>query len=200
MRVKVVADSVWLVAPRAEPPSEATLEAPARQPCRAIHSLATLGARIGLDPPNSKRRTPIGPREKTMDGSDQHEAGGYAAAAREHVYGFNRATMWARDQMPSEASDQLAEFADLAAALPQAFSQLSVVLEQALADQVLSMDNMTDESDPAMAVGVARLHLEEARGLAVDLHKHLNAARNATAHIISQGIDDGQESMPWDQP
>ena len=135
-----------------------------------------------------------------MDGSDQHEAGGYAAAAREHVYGFNRATRWARDQMPSETSDQLAEFADLAAALPQAFSQLSGVLEQALADQVLSMDIMTDESDPAMAVGVARLHLEEARGLAVDLHKHLNAARNATAHIISQSADDGQESMSWDQP
>ncbi|WP_157559811.1 hypothetical protein [Nocardioides sp. Soil777] len=49
---------------------------------------------------------------------------------------------------------------------------------------------MTAESDPAMAIGVARLHLEEARGLAVDLHKHLNAARNATAHIISQRVDD----------
>lgn len=52
------------------------------------------------------------------------------------------------------------------------------------------MDAMTAESDPAMAIGVARLHLEEARGLAVDLHKHLNAARNATAHIISQRVDD----------
>jgi hypothetical protein len=62
------------------------------------------------------------------------------------------------------------------------------------------MDAMTDESDPAMAIGVAGLHLEEARGLAVDLHKHLNAARNATAHIISQGVDDGHGSMPWDQP
>ena len=61
------------------------------------------------------------------------------------------------------------------------------------------MDTMTDESDPGMAIGVARLHLEEARGLAVDLHKHLDAARNATAHIISQCVDDGQESMPWDQ-
>ena len=65
---------------------------------------------------------------------------------------------------------------------------------------MLSMDSMTDESDPSMAIGVARLHLEEARGLAVDLHKHLDAARNATAHIISQGVDDGQESMTWDQP
>ena len=113
--------------------------------------------------------------------------------------GFNRATIWAREQISAETSDELAEFADTVAALPQAFSQLSSTLEQAMASQVLSMDTMTDESDPAMAIGVARLHLEEARGLAVDLHKHLNAARNATAHIISQGVDDGQESMPWDQ-
>lgn len=73
-------------------------------------------------------------------------------------------------------------------------------LDQALANQVLSMDSMTNESDASMAIGVARLHLEEARGLAVDLHKHLNAARNATAHITSSGVDDGKESMPWDQP
>ena len=136
-----------------------------------------------------------------MEDNDQLvEASGHATAAREHVYGFNRATMWARDQIPAETSDELAEFADLAAALPQAFSQLSSTLDRALADQVLSMNSMTDESDPAMAIGVARLHLEEARGLAVDLHKRLDAARNATAHIISQGVDDGQESMPWDQP
>ena len=69
------------------------------------------------------------------DDTDDLQAGGHATAAREHVYGFNRATLWARDQMPSETSDQLAEFADLAAALPQAFSQLSSTLEQALADQ-----------------------------------------------------------------
>ena len=135
-----------------------------------------------------------------MENNDALDASGHTTAAREHVYGFNRATMWACDQTPAETSDQLAAFADLTAALPQAFSQLSSTLEQALADQVLSMDAMTNESDLAMAIGVARLHLEEARGLGVDLHKHLNAARNATAHIISQGVDDGQESMPWDQP
>jgi hypothetical protein len=135
-----------------------------------------------------------------VDDNDQLEAGGHATAAREHVYGFNRATMWQQDQIPAETTDQLAEFADLAAALPQAFSQLSSTLEQALVHQVLSMDAMTDESDPAVAIGVARLHLEEARGLAVDLHKYLDAARNATAHVISQGVGNGQESMPWDQP
>ena len=128
-----------------------------------------------------------------MDNNDELEARGHATAAREHVFGFNRATIWERDQIPAETSDELAEFTDLAAALPQAFAQLSSTLERALADQVLSMDSMTDESDPAMTIGVARLHLEEARGLAVDLYKHLNTARNATAHIISQGVDDGQD-------
>ena len=135
-----------------------------------------------------------------MDDTDRREATGHASAAREHVFGFNRITMWERVQIPAETSDQLAEFADIAAAFPQVFSQLSITLEQALANQVLSMDSMTDESDPSMAIGVARLHLEEARVIAVDVHKHLNAARNATAHIISHGVDDGQESMPWDQP
>lgn len=54
-----------------------------------------------------------------MDDNDQLEASGHATAARQHVYGFNRATMWARDQIPAETSDELAEFADLAAALPR---------------------------------------------------------------------------------
>lgn len=135
-----------------------------------------------------------------MDHNDQLEASEHTAAAREHVYGFNRATMWQRDQTPAATSDQLADFADLTAALPQAVSQLSSTLERALVQQVLSMDAMTDESDPATAIGVARLHLEEARGLAVDLHKRLDAARNATSHVISQGVDDGQVSMPSDQP
>jgi hypothetical protein len=128
-----------------------------------------------------------------VDNNDELEARGHATAAREHVYGFNRATIWERDQIPAETADELVEFADLAAALPQAFAQLSSTLERALADQVLSMDSMTDESDAAMAIGVARLHLEEARGLAVDLYKHLNAAHNATAHIISHGVDDEQD-------
>ena len=135
-----------------------------------------------------------------MDEVDGLGATAHATAAREHVFGFNRIMMWERDRIPAETCDQLAEFADIAAALPQACSQLSSALEQALARQELSMDSMTKESDPSMAIGVARLHLEEARGLAVDLYKHLNAARNATAHIISQRLDDAQEPMTWRKP
>ncbi len=36
--------------------------------------------------------------------------------------------------------------------------------------------------------------------LAMHINVVINAARNATAHIISQGVDDGRGSMPWDQP
>ena len=92
-----------------------------------------------------------------------------------------------RDQIPAETADQLADLAAVAAALPKAFSELFKPLQQALETQVLGMDKMTDESDPAMAICVARLHLDEARGHAVEVDKHLDAAGQATAHIISQG-------------
>lgn len=36
--------------------------------------------------------------------------------------------------------------------------------------------------------------------LAVELYKRLDAAHQAVAHIISQGVEDIQESLPWDQP
>lgn len=69
----------------------------------------------------------------------------------------------------------------------QAFSQISTMVKAAGTDQVLSMDTMTDETDPSMAIGVARLHLEEAREQALDLYKSLHAAHQPTAHIISDG-------------
>ena len=134
-----------------------------------------------------------------MDDKVELKATGHAKAACEHIYGLNRATIWERDQTPAEVADQLADLAALTAALPQAFSQLSTLLEQARDHQVLSMDAARAESDPAMAIDVARLHLEEARRYAVDLHKLLDAAHQATAPIVSGGVDDGHDSMPRDQ-
>jgi hypothetical protein len=96
--------------------------------------------------------------------------------------------MGEREQRPSETAEQLGELAALAAALPQAFSQLSTLLEQALDTQVLSMAAASTETDPAMAIGVARLHLNEARRHAVDLHKLLDAAHQATVHVLSDGV------------
>jgi len=134
-----------------------------------------------------------------MNNSTKVEATGYAKAACDHIYGLNRATISERDQTPADTAEQLADLAALVAALPQAFSQLSTLLEQALETQILSMDSLSAESDSAMAVGVARLHLDEARGYAVDLHILLDAAHQATAHIISDGAGDGQESTRWDR-
>ena len=130
-----------------------------------------------------------------MEGSSELEATRHARSACEHIYGLNRATMWQRTQIPADTAEQLADLAALAAALPQAFSQLSTLLEQAMEDQVLSMDSATPESDPAMAIGVALRHLDDARGYAVDLHRLLDAAHQATAHIVSDGVDDSQQ---WD--
>jgi len=125
---------------------------------------------------------------------------GHARAACEHIHGLNRAAMRVEHQLPAESAEQLAELAAVAAALPQACSQLSAMLEQAADRQTLRMDTASAETDPTMAVDLARLHLDEARLLAVDLHKRLDAAHQATAHIFSQGDDDVQETTSGDEP
>lgn len=128
------------------------------------------------------------------------DATSHATAACEHIHGFNQNTRWAERQVPAQTADQLAQLAALTAALPQACAQLSALLEQAVRHQPLSMDRLTEETDPAIAIGLARLHLEEARHVAVDLYKLLNAAHQNTSHIVSAGIDHHQEALPWDPP
>lgn len=123
-----------------------------------------------------------------MNGGDNLTATQHAEAVCEHIQSLNRATLRGSDQTPSQTAEQVALLAASAAALPQAFAQLSALLERALTDQILSMDSDSLEPDPAMAVGIARLHLDEARGHAVDLYKRLDAAHQATAHIISAGV------------
>ena len=99
-----------------------------------------------------------------MTTSSELEATRHAEAACQHIHGLNRATLWDRDQTPAQTAEQVAQLAAAAAALPQAFAQLSTLLDEALASQILSMDSLSAESDPAMAVGVARIQLDEARG------------------------------------
>jgi hypothetical protein len=77
---------------------------------------------------------------------------------------------------------------------------LSSLLGLALECPVLSMDTMTAESDTAMAIGVPGSTWARRAGYAVDPHKLLEAAHQATVHAVSKGVDDGQESMPWDEP
>ena len=135
-----------------------------------------------------------------MNYSTELEATGYAKAACDHIYGLNRATMWEREQAPSETAEQLADLAALAAALPQAFSQLSTLLEQALETQILQHgfpERGVGPGDGSRSCSAPPGRGPRPRG---GPPQHLSAARNATAHIISQGVDDGQDSMTWDQP
>lgn len=122
----------------------------------------------------------------------------HAEAVCEHVHGLNRSTLRASGQTPAQTADQVAQLAAAAAGLPQAFAQFSALLEEALARQVLSMDSESLDADPAMAVGVARLHLDEARSYAVELYKRLDAAHQATAHIVSAGVCHSDAPMPRD--
>jgi len=113
---------------------------------------------------------------------------GYSRAANEAVAELCRQTIHVPDLTPAGVSDTVANLAALAAALPQAFAQVSRVLERAQSQQLLAMDSMTEETDVDMAAGVAKLHLEEARELAVELYKRLDSAHQSTAHIISKGF------------
>lgn len=122
----------------------------------------------------------------------------HAESVCEHIHGLNRATLRASGQTPSQTAEQVAHLAAAAAALPQAFAQLSALLEEALAHQTLSMDQDSLDADPAMAVGVARLHLDEARSYAVELYKRLDAAHQATAHIVSAGVRHSDAPTPRD--
>jgi len=114
-------------------------------------------------------------------------ATGFAGAALAEVRKFTRATMHA-DHIPADTSSQIADLAALVADLPQALRQLADILERALSNQTLTLDSMAEETDAATAVRVARLHLEGAGCLLVGAQEHLDAAHNATAHLVSDGV------------
>ncbi|WP_188785338.1 hypothetical protein [Nocardioides phosphati] len=110
-------------------------------------------------------------------------------AAAEAVRELCRRTTALPAMTPATVADALANLAELAAALPQASAQLGRILEQAAQEQNLAMDGMTEETDPRMAIDVARYQLEEVRDVGVDLHKRLDIAFNAVSHIISDGTE-----------
>jgi hypothetical protein len=108
-----------------------------------------------------------------------------ARAAADAIEDLCRLTISSPNLTPAAVSDTLANLSTLAAALPQVAAQLGRILEQATQEQQLEMDGMTEETDPRMAIDVARFQLEEVREVGVDLHKRLDIAFNSTAHIIS---------------
>ena len=119
----------------------------------------------------------------TVNIEDQITA--HARTADEAISQLCRDTLSVPAMTPAAVSDTIANLAAMVAALPQACAQLSRILAQANNDQGLSMDSLTEETDAALAIGQAEIHLDEARELAVDLHKLLDAAHQATAHIVA---------------
>lgn len=111
----------------------------------------------------------------------------HASTADQAIAQLCRDTIALPAMTPAGVSDTIANLAAMAAALPQACAQLSRILAQANDDQDLTMDELVDETEPDMAIGQAQIHLDEARELAVELHKLLDAAHQVTAHIVSHG-------------
>lgn len=127
--------------------------------------------------------------------SDTCSAADSARAALAEIRRFTRATARA-DQIPADTSGEIADLAALVAALPQALSHLSGTLARALVTQTLTLDSMAEETEAATAVRVARLHLEQAASVLADTQEHLHAAHNATAHLVSGGIQHDRD-QPW---
>lgn len=125
----------------------------------------------------------------------QPEATRHAIAACEHIRSLNHATRSEPEQTPAQTAEQLANLATLVGALPQAFAQLSRILQHASESQVLSMDDFAVDPEPDIGVGLARLHLDEARETAVDLYRSLDAAHQAAAAIVSDRANNPDETM-----
>lgn len=91
---------------------------------------------------------------------------------------------------PAEIDTVLAHLAETVAALPQVSAQLGDILDRTRHTHQLAMDGMTATADPDVAVETARLHLDELSGPAVQTYRHLNAARDGTAHISATPLED----------
>jgi len=96
---------------------------------------------------------------------------------------------------PAEVDIVLAHLTAAAAALPQAARQLGDILAQARQDHVLEMDTLTETQDPDLAVETARLHLDAISDPAFEVHRHLDAAHNETAHIATADREPGHANQ-----
>lgn len=92
---------------------------------------------------------------------------------------------------PAEVDIVLAHLAAAVAAQPQTARQLGAILEHATHQQVLEMDTLTETQDPDLAVETARHHLDAIGEPALDVHRHLDAAHNETAHIATADPEPG---------
>ena len=119
-----------------------------------------------------------------LDSSDPGtEMAQCAAQADDAIRRLARLTVNQPALTPADIDTILGHLADSVAALPQIATQLAQILERSGETHRLSMDLMTATARPELAIDTARLHLEALRRPARETYRHLNAARNETAHI-----------------
>lgn len=106
-----------------------------------------------------------------------------AAQADDAIRCLARLTVNQPALTPAEIDTVLGHLAESVAALPQIATQLARILERSGETHRLSMDHMTATTRPNLAIDTARVHLEALRHPARETYRHLNAARNETAHI-----------------
>ena len=87
---------------------------------------------------------------------------------------------------PADVDIVLAHLASGIATLPQIAHRLGDVLDRSRSTWLLSMDDMTATTDPGVAIGTARAHLDAFDGPLHETYRHLNAARNEAAHIRAE--------------
>lgn len=107
----------------------------------------------------------------------------HARAAADALQQLSRATAARPSMTPADVDVVLADLAAAVAALPQAASQLSDILERAKARYVLAVDNLIEARDPDLVIDRARLHLDDVHEPAARVSRLLDAAHNDTAHI-----------------
>lgn len=84
---------------------------------------------------------------------------------------------------PADIDVVLGHLADTVATLPQVAQQLGQALERSQRTHQLTMDDITDGTDPVVAIATAVGHLATVRAPAHLAYECLNGARNQAAHI-----------------
>lgn len=151
-------------------------------------------------PPSAASPRPGG--DPTMsEGSDSTDEAaeviGHARATEQAIQQLSRATLARPSMTPADVDLVLAHLAAATAALPQVARQLGDILEQAKDQYRLEMDTLTETDDPDLAITTARLHLGAIREPAYELHRHLDAAHNETAHIAATDGTERRTAGVW---
>jgi hypothetical protein len=109
-----------------------------------------------------------------------------ARQAEDALRRLARITIDRPSRTPADIDAVIASLAEAVAALPQAVSQLGDMLRNTQEDWHLSMDSMSGTRDPSVAIDTAGLHLDVVRRAALEVHRHLDAAHQDTAHIAAE--------------